>query len=336
MIELLTEAWYESPDDAGLHLSALIQQILSISAQSGGATASQLFAVLCATGPFRRVDRSLFAGLLRDMGRHRLLEQQADGTLLPGQEGERLLSHYSFYASFHTSLDYRLVADGYTLGSLPVDRPILPGTLLIFSGARWRVLSVDTAQRVIELTAAEAGKPPVFPGTGGEIADQVRRRMFQLYRSADVPRYLDATAQTLLAEGRAAFHAYGHATRRVFARDAETLLFPWRGDRIMNTLAAILSMNGLPVGQDGLAITLDRCTPAHLLDMITSLVTGPAPDPIAIAATVRAKHHDKYDRYLSEDLLNHAYAARALDVPGAWAFLTDLAHRADPRPVRPW
>jgi ATP-dependent Lhr-like helicase len=330
MIELLTAAWYEPPDTAGLHLSALIQQILSITAQHDDVTAGQLFATLCSTGPFRLIDRTVFAGLLRDMGRHHLLEQQPDGGLLPGREGERLLGHYSFYASFHTSLDYRLVADGYTLGSLPVDRPILPGALLIFSGARWRVLSVDSAQRVIELTAAKAGKPPVFPGTGGEVADEVRRGMFRLYRSGDVPRYLDATARTLFAEGRAAFHTYGHGTRRVFARDAETLLFPWRGDRIMNTLAAVLGMHGLVVGQDGLAITISNCTPVRLLDVIAELAGRPAPEPAAVAATVRAKHHDKYDRYLSEDLLNLGYAARALDVPGTWACLAELANSAGP------
>lgn len=324
MIELLLAAWYEPPDDTGLHLSALIQQILSISAQHSGVAAGRLYTTLCDSGPFRRIDRTMFTGLLRDMGRNQLLEQSPDGTLLPGREGERLLGHYSFYASFHTSLDYRLVADGYTLGSLPVDRPILPGAMLIFSGARWRVLSVDSAQRVIELTAAEAGKPPVFPGTGGEIADEVRGAMFRLYRSAEVPRYLDPTARTLLAEGRAAFHAYGHATRRVFTHGRDTLVFPWRGDRIMNTLAAVLGAHGLSVGQDGLAITVGDCTPAQLLDVLAGLSSGPVPDPVAIAATVRAKRHDKYDRYLSEDLLNRAYAARALDVPGAWSCLTDL------------
>ncbi|MCM4084615.1 DEAD/DEAH box helicase [Paractinoplanes hotanensis] len=324
MTELLISAWYEPPDDTGLHLSALIQQILSISARHGGARAGRLFTTLCETGPFRRVDRATFARLLRDMGRRQLLEQSADGALLPGREGERLLGHYSFYASFHTSLDYRLVADGYTLGSLPVDRPILPGALLIFSGARWRVISVDTAQRVIELTAAEAGKPPVFPGAGGEIADQVRRRMFQLYRSGDIPGYLDAPARTLLAEGRAAFHAYGHSTRRIFAQDSDTLLFPWRGDRIMNTLAAVLGMRGLAVSQDGLAITVGGCTPDRLLEVITSLAAGPPPKSVTIAAAVRAKQHDKYDRYLSEELLNLGYAGRALDVSGAWACLTEL------------
>jgi ATP-dependent Lhr-like helicase len=325
MIELLTASWYEPPDTAGLHFSALIQQILSMTAQHGGSSVSRLFTTLCETGPFRTVDRAVFTALLRDIGRHRLLEQQSDGDLLPGPEGERLLRHYSFYASFATSLDYRLVADGYTLGSLPVDRPLLPGATLIFSGARWRVLSVDTVLRVVELTAAESGKPPVFPGTGGEIADQVRRKMFQLYRSRDVPRYLDAMAQTLLAEGRAAFHAYGHATRRIFAHDTETLLFPWRGDRIMNTLAAVFGMHGLRVGQDGLALTIGNCTPARLLDAVTDLAAGPPPDPVAVAASVRAKQHDKYDRYLGEQLLNLGYAARALDVPGAWAVLRELA-----------
>jgi ATP-dependent Lhr-like helicase len=93
----------------------------------------------------------------------------------------------------------------------------------------------------------------------------------------------------------------------------------------MNTLAAVLGMHGLVVGQDGLAITVGNCAPARLLEILGRLAAGPAPDPVAIAATVRAKQHDKYDRYLGEGLLNLAYAARALDVPGAWACMTELA-----------
>jgi hypothetical protein len=93
----------------------------------------------------------------------------------------------------------------------------------------------------------------------------------------------------------------------------------------MNTLAVVLAGHGLHIGQDGLAITAGNCSPAQLLDVVRELAAGPAPDPVALAATVRAKAHDKYDRYLSEELLNLAYAARALDVPGAWASLAELA-----------
>lgn len=324
MVELLLAGWYEEPDGTGLHLSTLIQQILSITAQHGGATAGQLFEVLCARGPFDRVGRATFATLLRDLGQHDLVQQQHDGQLLPGGEGDRLLNHYSFYASFRTSQDYRLVADGYTLGSLPVDRPILPGTLLIFSGARWRVLSVDVAQRVIELTASEAGRPPVFPGGGGEIADEVRSTMRRLYSSTQALRYLDAAARTLLAEGRAAFIDSGHETSYIFPSGPDAVLFPWRGDRVMNTLAVVLADQGYRVGQDGLALTVGNCAPAELWRLVRRLAAAPRPDPVWLASTVRAKVHEKYDRYLGAELLDVAYAARALDVAGAWACLADI------------
>jgi len=267
------------------------------------------------------------------MGRHDLIKQDSRGFLLPGEHGDRLVNHYSFYAAFHTSQEYRLVAEGRTLGSLPVERPILPGALLIFGGRRWRVLGVDIAQRVIELTASGDGQPPTFPGTGGEVADQVRRTMRALYQSEEVPRYLDATARTLLSEGREAFRRFGHARQSIFGWGNETLLFPWRGDRIMNTLLVTLANQGLQVGQDGVCLTVKGTTPMGLWTLVQELAAAPQPDPLALAETVRAKARDKYDRYLGEELLNLAYAVRSLDVPGAWTTLTDLANL--PRPDNP-
>jgi ATP-dependent helicase Lhr and Lhr-like helicase len=333
MVELLLSSWYEPPHAAGLHLSTLIQQILSVLAQHGAARVAEVHQVLCGDGPFAHVQKSTFVALLRDMGCHDLIRQDSRGLLVPGGQGERLVNHYSFYAAFRTSQDYRLVADGQTLGSLPVERPILPGTLLIFGGRRWRVLGVDIAQRVIELTGSGDGQPPTFPGSGGEVADKVRRTMRVLYQSEEIPRYLDATARTLLGEGREAFRRFGHARQSIFGWGNETLLFPWRGDRIMNTLLVTLASEGLSVGQDGVCLTVKGTTPTGLWTLIQKLAASPQPDPLVLAEAVRTKTRDKYDRYLGEDLLNLAYAARALDVPTAWATLADLADL--PRPDDP-
>lgn len=330
MVELMLASWYEAPHTAGLHLSTLIQQILSILAQHGAARPGQVYQALCGDGPFVHIGESTFVALLRDMGRHDLIRQDSRGHLVPAEAGDRLLNHYSFYAAFHTSQDYRLVAAGRTLGSLPVHRPILPGTLLIFGGRRWRVLGVDVAQRVIELTGSGDGQPPSFPGTGGEVADEVRRTMRALYLSEEVPRYLDATAQTLLNEGRQVWHRFGHAHQAIFGWGNETLLFPWRGDRIMNTLMVVLAGQGLTVGQDGLCLAVRGISPTELWKLVQELAATPQPDPLALARNVRVKTRDKYDRYLGEDLLNLAYAARALDVPTTWATLADLSNL--PRP----
>ncbi len=330
MVELLLASWYEPPHVTGMHLSTLIQQILSFLAQHGSVRAAQIHKVLCGQGPFSHVGKATFVLLLRDMGRHDLIRQDSRGFLLPGGQGDRLVNHYSFYAAFHASQDYRLVADGRTLGSLPVERPVLPGTLLIFAGRRWRVLGVDIAQRVIELTGSGDGQPPTFPGSGGEVADEVRRTMRALYQSEEIPRYLDSTARILLGEGREVYRRFGYADRAIFGWENETLLFPWRGDRIMNTLLVTLASQGLTVGQDGVCLTVKGTTPTRLWTLIRELADTPQPDPLALADSVRTKARDKYDRYLGEDLLNQAYAARALDIPAAWATLADLANL--PRP----
>jgi ATP-dependent helicase Lhr and Lhr-like helicase len=334
MVELLLAAWYEPPHTAGLHLSTLIQQVLSVLAQHGGLRADQLYQTLCGHGPFTNIDRTAFATLLRDLGLHDLIQQDPQGILLPGGKGDRILNHYSFYAAFQTSQDYRLVAGGRTIGTLPVERPIVPGTLLIFGGRRWRVLAIDLDQRVIQLTESGAGQPPTFPGNGGEAADEVRRTMRSLYLSPEIPRYLDETAKKLLSEGRDVFHRFGHARQQIFGWGTETLLFPWAGDRIMNTFLVTLTRHGLTVGLDGLCLTVKDTTPIELWELIQELAATPPPDPIALASTVRVKIRDKYDRYLGDELLNRAYAARALDVPATWTVLGELASLDPPEPPR--
>jgi ATP-dependent Lhr-like helicase len=331
MVELLLDKWYEPPDTASLHLSTLIQQILSVIAQRGGAHPQQLYDALCGHGPFARVDKSSFIALLRCIGQRDLVTQGSQGLLLAGGLGDRLVNHYSFYTAFQTPEEFRLVAGGRTIGSLPVDQTMVPGMLLIFGGRRWKIVSIDSRQKVIDLVRSSGGRPPGFPGGGGEVADRVRRRMRELYESNDVPRYLDRQAQALLGEGRAAFSRYRLAKQAILGWGNDTLLFPWRGDRIMNTLAVTLASQGLEVGQDGVTLTIRGTNPAGLSELINRLAAETPPDPLALAATVPAKAADKYDEYLNEDLLNLAYAARALDVPETWTTLRSLA--ALPRPT---
>jgi ATP-dependent Lhr-like helicase len=333
MVELLLQKWYEPPDLSSMHLSTLVQQILSVIAERGGATARTLHGLLCGPGPFERVDTDTFRLLLQSMGKYDLLLQASDGLLLPGVRGERLLNHYSFYAVFQTLDEYRLVAEGRTLGSLPIDHPVVNGMLIIFGGRRWKVLDVDTSSKVINLERSKGGKPPSFPGGGGHVSDEVRQAMRQLYASDHVPIYLDRTAQRLLAEGRAAYQRQELANHAILGWGNDTLLFPWRGDKIMNTLAVAFAAHGHDVGQDGVALTLRGIDPNQLFHLIQSLATTQPPLVSDLAATVSVKANDKYDEYLDEPLLSAAYAARALDVSAAWATMRMLAELPPPDSV---
>ncbi|MEO0376189.1 MAG: DEAD/DEAH box helicase [Cyanobacteria bacterium P01_A01_bin.17] len=321
---LLLEGWFEPPIIGRLQLSTLIQQLLSLIAQQSGVRPDQAWDFLCRTGPFAAVDQDIFMELLRTLGHHDLIQQSQDGLLLLGIKGEKQVNHYTFYTAFATQDEYHLVSDGRTLGSLPVRSPLVEGMFLIFAGRRWEVMSVDEHRGKVEVIGASSGKAPDFGGSSGFVHDRLRQTMYKIYLSDQIPGFLDETARDLLQTARQQFRSYGLHQTQALEDGRSTLLFPWRGSVITNTLFVQLLDRGLKVQNQGVTLKVNGLDGeglrSHLLDLLNQ---GPA-DPVELAAAVKNKRNDKYDRFLSDDLLCRNYAASHLDAQGAWNVLEEL------------
>lgn len=319
MLELLRAGWCEPPDQDTLHLSTLIQQLLSAIAQHGGITAAAGYRALCGPGsPFTAVTQAQFGSLLRGLGTREVLTQAADDTLLLGTAGERTVNHYSFYAAFTAAEEYRLFTGGRPLGTLAADLTLYTGALLIFAGRRWKVTAVDHDHKIIEAIPASGGRPPRFSGGIAGVHEQVRAEMRSLLASDHVPRYLSATAVGLLSEARAAYARYQLTERSILQAGPHTLLLPWAGSRSTITLTAQLCAAGLDASNDGLIITVASVAADSVRDYLQLLIAAGPADPVALAATVANKASAKYDEWINDDLLAVDYARRALDVTGAW------------------
>ena len=319
MLDLLLEGWCEPPDQGALHLSTLIQQVMSAIAQHGGVTAAAAYRALCGPGsPFTAITQAQFTALLRGMGANDVLVQSDDGTLLLGQAGERTVNHYSFYAAFTSPEEYRLLMSGRPLGTVPADQALYAGALLIFGGRRWKVTAVDHAQKIIEVTAAAGGRPPRFDSGHGAVHDQVRAKMRSVLAAGPVPRYLSAAAVSLLSEARAAYARYKLADHMTVRDGADTVLFPWAGSRVTQTLAVQLTAAGLEASDDGLVITVLKAEPGRVRERLKTLAEAGPADPVSLALRVANKKAAKYDDWIEDGLLSADYACRALDCPGAW------------------
>jgi ATP-dependent helicase Lhr and Lhr-like helicase len=324
ILNLLLEGWCEPPIVGKLHLSTLIQQLLSLIAQYGGVRADSAWQVLCKTGPFQSVDQSMFMKLLRCLGQQELIQQSQDGSLLLGVKGDRQVSHYSFYSAFATPQEYRILYEGKTLGTLPMNIPLSKDMMFIFGGRRWKALMVDDFQQIVEVEPAPTGKTPTFTGGVAHVHDRIRQEMFRLYGAEEVPGYLDANAQQLLREARDNFAQYGLERTYVLEYEKQSLLFCWQGDTVMNTILVQLLARGLKVCRDDLAIAVDKISAPELLMHLGELVDeGPA-DAVELAATVKNKVIEKCDRFLSDELLCFNYAASHLDTQKAWATLKKI------------
>jgi len=327
MIDLLLEGWCEPPKREALHLSTLVHQILSIIAERGGASASRLYHDLCREGPFRMVKPATFAEVLRALGdaEAALIEQTEGGLLLLGSGGERLVEHYSFYAVFKTPEEFRLVANGRDLGTLPVDNVLSPGMMLIFSGRRWIVQEIHDREKIIIVTSAKAGTPPMFGGDPGDIHDKVIERMFAILESEDQPVYLDSTAKEMLEEARINYGQMGFAESRIVLHGERSGILATRvGSMKTATLALALGGFGYKVERhDGfLEVGGDEETPP-MHEALRTLSEGKQIDLFSEGTNLL---FEKFHPYLPPELLAQDALSARLDaeaLPGLCGALVE-------------
>ena len=328
MVELLIEGWCEPPAPQALHLSTLTHQILSVITEHGGASARQLYTTLCERGPFRCVSPSLFARLLRQLGKSdvALIEQVADGTLLLGRQGERLAEHYSFYAVFQNPEEYRIIADGKPLGTLPVLMVLTPGITIIFSGRRWRITHIDERDKVIEVTADRAGRPPRFGGGGGLLHDRIVEEMKEMLSGTDLPAYLDKSAARLLADARSEFQRLGFTQQSIYQTgNRNYLIATWAGTVKTSTLALALRSMGFGVSVYPGFLDISRAEGVQPVEAALEEIANWAPVPAdeVLSATANLIT-EKFHPYLSLDLLHEDAASNRIDLDA----LPALARRA--------
>jgi ATP-dependent helicase Lhr and Lhr-like helicase len=324
VLNLLLDGWCEPPIVSKLHLSTLIQQILSLIVQQGGAQADQVWQVLCRTGPFQSVDQAMFMKLLRCLGQQELIQQSEDGSLLIGVKGDRIVNHYSFYSAFATPQEYRILHEGKSLGTLPLNIPLTQDALFIFAGKRWQALTVDDFKRVVEVAPAGTGKLPKFSGGSGQVHDRIRQEMYRVYSSDTVPSFLDAAGQRLLSEARANFAESGLDRTSVLEEGKHTLLFCWQGDIVINTIMVQLQARGLKVCREDLALSVRKIARDELVMHLGELLDDGPADAVELAATVSNKLNEKHDLFLSEELRCLDYAASYLAPQAAWEAIKQI------------
>jgi len=173
-------------------------------------------------------------------------------------------------------------------------------------------------KKVIALTPAKGGKAPIFGGEAGWIHDRIRQEMFAVYSDKNIPVFLDAQAKEFLAEARENFQRYRLSSESMHALGSTTYLFCWMGDRVQDTLAAMLRSKGLKSMNEGVAILVANTSPDELQNCLQALLKDGVPDAYELARTVANKACEKYDLFLTDELLSAYYAASKLDAEGAY------------------
>ena len=330
IINLLLKRWYEPPLAQEYAFSTLIQQTLSVIAAQGSVSAKNLYQLLCQTGPFNLTTPQQYAQLLRGLGANDLIIQMQDGTLTLGVEGEHLVSNYEFFAAFNNNRDYRVDHDGRTIGRLPLLTSLKEDDTFLFAGKAWRVVYFNEQKRVIGVKPSQnkaMGLP--LSGVSSLVHDVVRAEMQRIYLTGDVPPCLNEQAMANFKRGQEIFKRY-HLDRKVMITGPMGLaLFPWRGDRVLDTVVLMLNKASIAANRIGCHIELEYASLDNLKTAVASiLLEGKKGNYDVNSLLKRVKNLDweKFNCYLPLELKYLTYAHTHLDLEGALAFFKQLSH----------
>lgn len=299
--QLMIERWTEPAVRPRFDLSTLTQQVISVIAETGGASAAEIYDRLCSHGAFDEIAPNLFGKLLRRLGELDVLEQTADGLIILGLEGERIRKDKGFYAVFVTTDEFAVVHDGQKIGT--VSEPPPPDQHLLLAGRRWRVKDIDEETRVIEVIPASGAKRSSF--SGGDVAslhDVLIERMRQILSTDESFPQLDSTGQTVLSHARA-FARSSNACRRglVPLGNNRTAVMLWRGSAVSSVLKALIALHGCDSEDNRVGLDL-QAGPEKAHEALQSIAATPVtPDDLRDVYEIRSFR--KYDHLLDPELL---------------------------------
>jgi len=310
-VRLLIEKWIEPTKIRTGDLSTLLHQIIAIIIERGGITESDLYNILTRAAPFEWVTPAILVRLLRAAANHKpnaVLERSRNGTWMLGPLGEKLEGGHDIYTVFHTDLEYRIMTQSRTLGTVPIRQALVVGHYLIFAGRRWLIEHVDSKGRVVRVKPADTGRVPKFtPGEGPPVHDRLLAEMRAVYRDADRPAFVDAMALELLIEGRRAYDQFNLDNDQIIYDGGAAYLLLWRGTHVRNCIALALSAADIHSHPHTLGLFCPRTPGDHLRRVLAQLADAP-PSAQDLAQQVQNLHRRKYDRLIDDELLRQALA----------------------------
>lgn len=324
VIQLFLDKWYEPPRAGALDYSTLVQQVLSLVGECHGITAVMAYERLCQTGPFRGVTQGDFIALLRAMAAKKLLMQDANRLLLHGELGERLVNHYTFYAAFPDSQEYRLRQGGKELGTLPLPASNQSGDVITFAGRRWAIDHIDHEKRLVDLQPSGMGKLPRTGGQGLPVHNRVREAMQAVLSSQDTPIWLDANARLLLQDARKQYLNLQLDHEFCVVEGDTVYLFVWQSDAVQNSVAALLNYQGLQARNEGICITAKHASLTMVTSAIAQVAAQPCPSAAQLFTRKDVPNTEKWDWVLPDELFLAGYTSRELDLEAAHALCIHL------------
>lgn len=318
----LEEKWVEPADLRRLPYSLLYHQTMATLASSGELSPPALAKAVLTLTPFGNISRDDYQLLLRHLVSTGQIEKTAEGGLIVGIKGEKVVNNFRFYAVFQENEEFTVRSSSEELGTVVLPPPV--GEKLAIAGHVWTVLDVDRKRHLVMVEPVKGKVPAYFGLEPGDINTKILERMKQVLQEDNVYPYLMKNAVARLDLARRSSRSAGiDRLPLVNLGGSMWALFPWLGSYAFLALERLLKLKcagrlGLrkvdPFRPYFMQLTM-TCDEATFCRVVAEEARA-LKDPMELVYPEEVPLFDKYDEYLPEALVRKGFAYGVLDIEG--------------------
>jgi len=320
LIELMLEKWYEPLPMIEYDYSTYIHQLLSYLSMTGGVSALKLYDYLlnkCKIKLYGLTEKN-FITLLRNLKDREVIYQDEANNITLGKYGERITEHYTFYATFNTDIEWRLIYSGReiaTIPSLPSTSQI--GQNILIAGRRWEIVDINEDKKIVLIKPALFKKALLFISGKIKIHRKIHQKMLEIYQNKYIPIYIDKQAEEQVSQS---FEQYSDIVQK-----ESNILFVCEGTVIQNTIYLLLKHLSIDFEPWDLGFILHSSKDKIIhalknIEWISSLEKE-----LCTLLKRSEKESRKFDYLLPDEILDLSYTKEWIDLKGAKNFIDNIS-----------
>ncbi|MBQ6230548.1 MAG: DEAD/DEAH box helicase [Eubacterium sp.] len=318
----IEEKWVEPPRLDRLPYSLLYHQTMSTLMSCGEMTPAGLAARILPLTYFHRVTEEDYRVLLQHLVKTGHIQKTAEGGLIVGLKGEKVVNNFKFYGVFQENEEYTVRSENQELGTIVAPPPV--GEKIAIAGRVWTVLDVDKKRHTVYCTLVRGSVPAYFGQCPGDLHTKVLTRMRQVLHEDKSYPYLMKNAVARLEKARNTVSASGIGTDILLnLGGTKWCFFPWVGTYSFLALERVLRIKC--AARLGLK-NFDSSRPYFMVftmkvgrDEFFRILKEELFKEFDARTLIYPKEiplFDKYDEYLPEELLIKGFAESVLDLEG--------------------
>ncbi|MCR5147795.1 MAG: DEAD/DEAH box helicase [Eubacterium sp.] len=316
----IEERWVEPPRLDRLPFSLLYHQTMSTLVSGGEMSPAELARRVLSLQYFHTIDAEDYRILLRHLIEKKHIERTAEGGLIVGLAGERIINSFKFYGVFQESEEYSVRNEHEELGTIVMPPPV--GEKIAIAGHVWTVLSVDKDRHSVYCTKVKGSVPAYFGQCPGDLHTKILLRMKQVLLEDKSYPYLMKNAVSRLEKARNMFKETDIKDEMLFCLGGtKWCLFPWLGTYSFMALERFIRIK--LKGRLGLS-NFDSSKPFFMVfnmrvgkEDFFRILSEELQKPFDMMELIFPKElplFNKYDEYIPDELIRKGFVQGVLDM----------------------